>query len=106
MRPMACMSLFQSASWSRPLRRRVLSTLASAARRRWAISWWSISREKKRTGRLASRAAWAAMPRAKEVLPAPGRAPTITRLDGWRPAVMSSSSRWPVGTPVTASPLS
>ncbi len=50
-RPMAWLILPQSDSARRPLRMRVLSTRASAAMRRWVISRWLISNEKKSTGR-------------------------------------------------------
>ena len=47
--------------------------------------------DRRRVG--ASRAAWATMPSANEVLPMAGRAPTTTSELGWRPDRSSSRSR-------------
>ena len=48
-------------------------------------------------------AAFAAIVRAKEVLPTPGRAAKIIRSEFWRPFVSSSSSAMPVRMPVIPS---
>ena len=105
-RPTAWLILDQSASLSRPLRTLLESTRASEHSSRWVSSSWLISSEKNSTGRDTSMAACAAMPSAREVFPAEGRAPMITSDDGWRPDVISSRSLNPVGRPVTASPRS
>ena len=89
---MAWLILGQSDSSSLPLRIRLASTRASEQSRRDVTSAWLISNEKNSTGTLASMAAWAAMPRAKAVLPMAGRAPTMIRLEGCRPDSRSSRS--------------
>ncbi len=90
---MAVLILVQSDSVSRPLRMRVESTRASEQMMRWVSSRWLISSEKNSTGRSAWRATLLAMPRAKAVLPALGRAPMTMRALGWRPEVSESRSR-------------
>ena len=48
---------------------------------------------------------WAAMLRASDVLPMPGRAASTIRLDFWKPAVSSSSWRKPLPVPVRSPPV-
>ena len=63
-----------------------------------------ISSEKMATGVRSRMPTWAAMLRASDVLPMPGRAASTTRLDFWKPAVSSSSWRKPLPVPVRSPP--
>ena len=94
-RPMAREIFCQSSAWSWPLRTRVESTRASAHSRRCDSSRLLISSEKNSTGDglVASRAAWAIIPSAKDVLPMAGRAPTTTSELGCSPERSWSRSR-------------
>jgi hypothetical protein len=49
---------------------------------------------------------FAATQSASADFPIDGRAARITRFPGWRPEVSRSSSRNPLGTPVTSTPAS
>ena len=51
-----------------------------------------ISIEKNSTGRRLSMATFAAAPSMNAVFPAPGRAATMTSVEGWRPSKCLSRS--------------
>ena len=51
-----------------------------------------LEREEERRAAGPPCPTWARMPRAKLVLPMPGRAPTMTSEEGWRPSRILSSS--------------
>ena len=63
---------------------------------------FDISRLKKPTVMFVFVPTCCAMLSTRLVLPIDGRAATMMRSDGWSPASISSSSRKPVGTPVTS----
>ena len=79
--------------------------MPSAHISRWVTSSRDISIEKMATGRPSRMATCEATLSASEVLPMPGRAARISRLEGWKPAVIRSRSRKPLGTPVMSRPL-
>ena len=82
------------------------STLPSTHISRWVTSSRDISIEKIATGSCSRMPTCAATFSASDVLPIPGRAARITRFEDWKPAVIRSSSRKPVATPVISRPVS
>ena len=71
---------------------------------RWATSILDISSVKTATGMSWCIARFAATPSANADLPMLGRPATMTRFPGWRPDVIESTSRKPVGVPVISPP--
>ena len=88
-----------SPSVKSPVRSFVPPTSASVEMIREASCSLLISSEKNATRLPAVMAAWRAMFSAKLVLPMPGRAPMMTRSERFRPVIVLSSSRIPVGMP-------
>ena len=85
-------------SLMRPARTSSLLTRASAHSRRVAISEPDISSEKNMTV-VPAFAAFTASDSANDVLPTPGRAPTMLSEPGRMPSSTLSRSRKPVATP-------
>ena len=101
-RPTAWPRRDQSPSLRRAVHKRVASTRASIASRRFVSSSVPISIEKKMTGRPVDVATLRAIPSARLVLPIPGRAAMITRFSRWSPWSFASRSVKPVGTPTSS----
>ncbi len=90
----------QSSRVSWPVRRRWESSRASELSIRRTSCALDISMLKMPTVRLWWMAACWAIPMAKLVFPILGRPAITMRSDRWKPAVLSSKSWYPVGTPV------
>ena len=73
---------------------------------RCVTSDFDISSVNSATGTLPRTAMFTAAQSASADFPIDGRAATMIRLPGWKPDVSLSSSRKPVGTPVTSTPAS
>ena len=98
----ACASFVQSSSVRLPLRRALLSTIASLESIR--VTSWSddISSEKMQTAFFVDFATLVPMFSANEVLPIPGRAPISTRSLSPMPTSTRSRPENPVGVPLSA----
>ena len=96
----------QSSGLSFPVRRLCDSTRASAHIIRCVTSLFDISSVKSATGTSWRMARFCAMQRARADFPIDGRAARMIRLPGCSPEVSLSSSRKPVGIPVTSAPAS
>ena len=96
----ASVSFGQSRSPRNPVRRRWLSIAASDVSMRRNNCSFDISRLKKPTVIAFFVPTYCAMFSTRLVLPIAGLAATMIRSDGWSPAIISSSSLKPVGTPV------
>ncbi|MNI77102.1 hypothetical protein D3C73_1333750 [compost metagenome] len=92
MRPMVVAILDHCSSLMVPLRRSCRPIVASAERRRMAISFRPISKENMTVARLFLMAAERAKSNAKVDLPTAGRAAMTIIWPGCRPCVSSSSS--------------
>ncbi len=98
--PIAIVSLRQSSAVNAPVRNTWASILPSAQSIRMTSCSAPISRLKIATFSSVLVATFCATFSAKAVLPTEGRAATIIKSLRWKPAVILSKSRNPVGTPV------